>query len=38
MVNEELLEVVVADGINSCDYDILNLSIFRELIKTVFID
>jgi hypothetical protein len=38
MLNEELLEVVVADGINSCDYDILHLSVFRELIKSVFID
>jgi hypothetical protein len=38
MLNEELLEVVVADSVNSCDYDILHLSVFRELIKCVFID
>jgi hypothetical protein len=38
MVNEEFLEVVVAYGINCCDYDILHLSVFRELIKSVFID
>jgi len=37
MVNEELLKMIVAYSINSCDDYILHLCILRELIKSIFI-
>jgi hypothetical protein len=38
VLDKELLEEAISDGVNSCHNNILNLSILRELIKRVLVD
>ena len=38
MLDKELLEEAISDGVNSCHNNILNLSILGELIKRVLVD
>lgn len=38
MLDKELLEIAISDGVNSCHNNILNLSILGELIKRVLVD